>query len=108
VLTDAPSYTVAADRFTAATPGCPALVDAQGTLIAMTNGKQLSAPTAVRAQVTEVWREGFATARYVWLFPGNWTRIVWTASLRAYLLSHFRLVAFGSGGATPTGLYFRR
>jgi hypothetical protein len=115
VLTDAPSYTVAADRFTSvlysgSMAGCPALVDAQGTLIAMTGGKELGAPPAVRARVTALWAEGFGTAGYVWIFPGSWTRIPWTPALRAYLASHFRLIAFGGpavGGAPASGLYAR-
>lgn len=113
VLTDTPSYTVAADRFTAAKPGCPALVDPQGTLIAMTDGEDLGAPPLVRDRVTALWRQGFARARYVWIFPGSGSRIPWNQALRAYFAANFRLIAFrdtfASGGPVPpSGLYVRR
>jgi len=112
VLTDIPSYTVAADRFTTE-PGCPALVDPQGTLIAMTDGAELSAAPAVRAPVTAAWLAGLEQARYVWLFSGSGTRVPWNHELHAYLLAHFRLIAFrdayASGGTIPpSGLYERR
>lgn len=111
VLTDVPSYLVEADRFTTKA-GCPELVDPQGTLIAMTNGAELSTPTAVRAQVSAVWLAGFEHAEYVWLFSGNATRVPWTPELHAYLVTHFRLIAFGnaygiSRDIPPSGLYVR-
>jgi alpha-1,2-mannosyltransferase len=112
VLTDVPSYLVAADRF-ATKAGCPDLVDPQGTLIAMTNGAEMNAPRAVRARVAAVWLAGFEQAEYVWLFSGDATRVPWTPALHAYLLTHFRLIAFGNAyGASrdvpPSGLYVRR
>jgi hypothetical protein len=113
VLTDAPSYTVAANRFISTDPGCPALVDPQGTLIEMTDGRGVFAALAVRSKVSELWLNGFTAARYVWLFEGSATRIPWTPALNAYLASHFRLIAFGStsksgGDVPPSGLYVRR
>ena len=39
VLTDTASVTIVIGRFTASAPGCPALVDAVGTLIATTEGR---------------------------------------------------------------------
>jgi alpha-1,2-mannosyltransferase len=113
VLTDAPSYTMAANRFISTDPGCPALVDPQGTLIEMTDGRGVYAAPAVTSKVSELWLNGFTAARYVWLFPGSGTRIPWTPALNAYLVAHFRLIAFGStgksGGDVPrSGLYVRR
>ena len=113
VLTDAPSYTVAANRFISADPGCPALVDPQGTLIEMTDGRQMAATLPVISQVSTLWLNGFTAANYVWLFPGSGTRIPWTPALHAYLMAHFRLIAFGStynsyGNIPPSGLYARR
>ncbi len=43
VLTNDSSLTVSAGRFAPATPGCPAMVDAYGTLLAMTDGRKLRA-----------------------------------------------------------------
>jgi hypothetical protein len=111
VLTDTPSYTVAADRFITR-PGCPALVDSQGTLIAMTDGAELNASPAERAPVVAVWLAGFKQAQYVWLFPGDWTRVPWNRELYSYFTSHFHLIAFGAPADStrvvpPTGLYKR-
>jgi hypothetical protein len=39
VLTDTAAATVVIGRFSATSPGCPAMVDAVGTLIATTDGK---------------------------------------------------------------------
>jgi hypothetical protein len=113
VLTDAPSYTVAANRFISAVPGCPVLVDPQGTLIEMTDGQDLAAAPPVRSKVSALWLNDFTAARYVWLFPGSASRIPWTPALSSYLVAHFRLIAFAStgksrGGVPPSGLYVRR
>jgi hypothetical protein len=111
VLTDSPSYTVAADRFVTR-PGCPALVDPQGTLIAMTNGTEFSAAPSARARVSALWLSGLEQAQYVWLFEGNGTRVPWNHELHTYLQSHFRLIAFRGPASNfpydpPSGLYKR-
>jgi alpha-1,2-mannosyltransferase len=112
VLTDDASLTVSAGRFVPATPGCPALVDAYGTLLAMTDGRKLLAsPRDVRS-VTALWRAEFARAPYVWLETGSQGQIPWTASLYDYFTAHFRLLGLVNGpGAHDVpkgGLYVRR
>jgi alpha-1,2-mannosyltransferase len=111
VVTDIPSYTIASDRFVTR-PGCPALVDAQGTLIAMTDGAELNGSAAVRAPVIAVWLAAFEQAQYVLLFPGDNTRIPWNQELHSYLTTHFHLIAFrdpsdSSRFIPPSGLYKR-
>src|SRR5580693_7848668 len=79
VLTNDSSLTVSAGRFVPATPGCPAMVDAYGTLLAMTDGRKLLAsPREVRS-VTALWSAEFARAPYVWLETGSQGQIPWTA-----------------------------
>jgi hypothetical protein len=115
VLTDDTSLAVSAGRFAPAAPGCPAMVDAYGTLLAMTDGrKTLASPREVRA-VTALWSAEFARAPYVWLETGSGGQIPWTASLYDYFTDHFRLLGLVNGprvlGAhdVPTGgLYVRR
>jgi len=112
VLTDDTSLVVSADRFASAAPGCSAMVDAYGTLLAMTDGrKMLASPHEVRS-VTALWSAEFARAPYVWLETGSGGRIPWTASLYDYFTDHFRLLGLVNGpGAhdVPTGgLYVRR
>ena len=112
VLTNDPSLTVSADRFASASPACPAMVDAYGTLLAMTDGrKMLATPQQVRS-VTALWSAELARAPYVWLETGSQGQIPWTAALYAYFTSHFRLLGLVNGpGAHDVpegGLYVRR
>ena len=46
VLTDTASVTIVINRFSSSAPGCPALVDAVGTLISTTDGKDFAAGPA--------------------------------------------------------------
>jgi alpha-1,2-mannosyltransferase len=112
VLTNDSSLTVSADRFTPDAAGCPAIVDAYGTLLAMTDGRKTIAPAEQVNSVTAVWRSAFSRARYVWLLTGSQGQIPWTAALYAYFTSHFKLVGLVNGpGAHDVpegGLYVRR
>jgi len=116
VLTDTASVTIVTNRFSASSAGCPALVDAVGTLIATTDGKDFAAGTAVLAADTRTWQQAFEHAEYVWLIGNNGftgARIAWTPALHAYFVSHFRLIGLagsflGVGNVPPAGLYVRK
>jgi alpha-1,2-mannosyltransferase len=115
VVTDSASMTVTADRFVAREPGCAALVDSVGTMIALTNGQDVYARPAMLASVADVWRSAFSRAQYVWLvgrYGNTGNRIAWTSSLHSYFISHFRLISFrsrfrGTGYIPRGGLYVR-
>ena len=115
VLTDTVSATIVIDRFTAAAPGCPALVDAVGTLISSTDGQDLYGSPAVSARDTQAWQTAFEHAQYVWLYGARGytgARIIWTSSLHTYFTQHFRLIglrgSFGGSKLVPGGgLYVR-
>jgi hypothetical protein len=112
VLTNDSSLTISADRFVPASPGCPAMTDAYGTLLALTDGRKfLATPCEVRS-VTALWSAQFARAPYVWLESGSQGQIPWTAALYAYFTAHFRLLGLVNGpGAHDVpegGLYLRR
>ena len=115
VVTDTASATIAVNRFVAASPGCPLLVDSVGTLIATTGGQDLVGSQAARAADTRAWQQAFSQARYVWLIGngGNTgARIAWTPSLGAYFGRHFRLLGYasafrGHGNVPRGGLYVR-
>jgi alpha-1,2-mannosyltransferase len=116
VLTDTVSATIAIDRFSAGSPGCPPIVDTVGTLISTTDGQDFDGSLAVRLADTRVWQSAFSHAQYVWLVGNGGdtgARIVWTAALYAYFVRHFRLLAFpssfpGQTDVPPGGLYTRR
>jgi alpha-1,2-mannosyltransferase len=115
VLTDTASVTVVIGRFTAARPGCPALVDAVGTLISTTDGQDFAAGPAGLAADTQTWLTAFQHAQYVWLIGNNGytgARIAWTPALYSYFTSHFRLIGLpsfypGLGNVPRGGLYVR-
>ena len=112
VVTDSSAFTVAADRFAAGAPGCPPMVDAFGTLFAMTGGHQRDATAAMVRPVDAVWQTTLARARYVWLTSDTIGQIPWNSQLYGYLTGHFRLIGF-AGQPTPwrnvprPGLYVR-
>jgi len=116
VLTDTASVTIAIDRFSARSPGCPVVVDTVGTLIATTHGKDFVAGPEVLQADTQVWQQAFQHADYVWLIGNNGytgARIAWTPALHAYFTSHFTLIAMpssspGAGNVPRGGLYIRK
>jgi alpha-1,2-mannosyltransferase len=116
VLTDTAAATVVIGRFSASSPGCPAIVDTVGTLIATTHGKDFVAGPGVLQADTQVWQQAFEQARYVWLIGNNGytgARIAWTPALHAYFETHFRLIGLpssylGAGNVPRGGLYIRR
>ena len=112
VLSNDSSLTVSAGRFVPATPGCPAMVDAYGTLLAMTDGRKILASPREKRSVTALWSAEFARAPYVWLEAGSQGQIRWTAALYDYFTGHFRLLGLVNGpGAHDVpkgGLYVRR
>jgi len=116
VLTDTAAATVVIGRFSASSPGCPAIVDTVGTLIATTHGKDFVAGPGVLQADTQVWQQAFRQARYVWLIGNNGytgARIAWTPALHAYFETHFRLIGLpssylGAGNVPRGGLYIRK
>jgi hypothetical protein len=94
VLTNDPSLTISADRFA---PGCPTMVDAYGTLLALTDGRKTLAPPDQVRSVTALWRADFGRARYVWLETGSQGQIFWTPALYRYFTAHFRPLGLTNG-----------
>jgi alpha-1,2-mannosyltransferase len=94
VVTDDSAYAVAADRFSSGAPGCPPMVDAFGTLFAMTGGHQRDATAAMVRPVDAVWQTTLARADYVWFTGDTVGQIPWNSQLYGYLTGHFRLIGF--------------
>lgn len=109
VLTNDPSLTISADRFA---PSCPTMVDAYGTLLALTDGRKTLAPPGQVRSDTALWRADFGRARYVWLEAGSQGQIPWTPALYRYFTAHFRPLGLANGpGARdvpPGALYIYR
>jgi len=92
VLTDQVSLTIAADRFTSDVPGCPQIVDGDGTDLDLSGGKNGVTGAAKTAAVRAVWDAAFRHAQYVWLSSATTAarRIAWTPALKAYFAKNFR------------------
>jgi hypothetical protein len=113
VVSNVTALIVVADRFVPDTAGCSPLVDAYGTLIAMTDGHQMMAGRAMLGVVDKFWRSTFAHASFVWLIAPTQGEIPWTRSLHDYFLNRFRLIGLasihrGNSRIPRGGLYVRR
>jgi hypothetical protein len=113
VVSNGAAFTVAADRFYSDVPGCPAVVDPLGTMIAMTSGRYLEEAPAQLRPVVARWQTALDRAQYVWLTSGTFQEIPWNRPLNAYFTLHFRLIGLagdptGHRYVPAAGLYARR
>ena len=100
VVSNGAAFTVAADRFYSDVPGCPAVVDPLGTMIAMTSGRYLDDTPAQLRPVVALWQTALDRAQYVWLTSGTFEEIPWNRPLNGYFTHHFRLIGLAGD---PTG-----
>ncbi len=92
LVTDQTSLAIAADRFTAARPGCPDIMDALAATLVLSNGVSVQGGAADLPDVVAAWKKTFSEAQYVWLSPNNARRIPWTPALQLWFITHFQLL----------------
>jgi hypothetical protein len=92
VVTDQVSFTIAADRFTSASPGCPDVLDSLAATLTLSGGVSVPGGAGRIPRVAAGWEAVFGKAQYVWLSRGYQARIPWTDGLRSWFDAHFRLV----------------
>ncbi len=92
LVTDQTSLAIAADRFTAARPGCPDIMDALAATLVLSNGVSVQGGAADLPDVVAAWKKTFSEAQYVWLSPNNSRRIPWTPALQLWFTTHFQLL----------------
>jgi hypothetical protein len=92
VVSDQVSFTIAADRFIPASPGCPDVLDSLAATLTLSGGVSVPGGAGRIPQVTAGWEAVFGKAQYVWLSQGYQARIPWTGGLRSWFDAHFRLV----------------
>jgi alpha-1,2-mannosyltransferase len=97
VVTDQTSLLISANRFAAAHPGCPDIIDSLATTLVLSHGVSIQAGAAHSARLVSAWQSFFSRAEYVWLSGGNARRIPWTPELRSWFGEHFQ----------PAGPYVR-
>ena len=93
LVADQVSFAIAANRFTAPSPGCPDVVDSLATTLALSGGVSPQGGAGQAPAVVAGWEKIFGQARYVWLSAGAPARIPWTAGLQSWFGGHFRLLA---------------
>jgi alpha-1,2-mannosyltransferase len=78
VVADQVSMLIAADRFDAARPGCPDVIDALATTLVMTNGVSVQGGADKSdPQAIAQWQHILSQAQYVWLSPNYLKRVLW-------------------------------
>jgi alpha-1,2-mannosyltransferase len=92
VVTDETSLLISANRFAAARPGCPDIIDSLATTLVLSHGVSIQAGAARSARLVSAWQSFLSRADYVWLSDGNTRRIPWTPELRSWFGEHFRPV----------------
>ena len=105
VVTDEISLLISANRFTAAKPGCPDIIDSLAETLVLSNGVSVQAGAANMPQVVAAWQALFSKAQYVWLSSSNARRIPWSPELTNWFNSNFSQVYVY--GATNGTLYQR-
>ncbi len=104
VLTDQASYTIAADRFVSARPGCVPMVDGVGSDYSLSRGQSAATGAGRVPAVRALWMSALRGAQYVWLSPLSYKRIPWGArEISVYFDQNFVPVPKG-----PFGLYMRK
>jgi alpha-1,2-mannosyltransferase len=99
VVTDQVAMTIAVNRFTAATPGCPDVVDALAQTLTLSGGVSPQGGAGRDPRVIAGWEAILGRAQYVWLSGGHANRIPWTSQLNAWFNAHFHKVAVYHGYA---------
>ena len=90
VVSDQISLAIAANRFTAARPGCPDVLDGLAQTLVLSNGVSVQGGAASHPAVVAAWQSILSRADYVWLSPNNARRIPWTPELTSWFAANFR------------------
>jgi len=107
VVSDEISLTIAANRFTAARPGCPDVLDGLAQTLVLSNGVSIQGGATTHPDVVAAWQSILSRADYVWLSPNNARRIPWTPGLTAWFAANFQPLHV-RGHARGLGQVYRR
>jgi hypothetical protein len=92
-LSDQVAVTIAADRFTATSAGCPDVVDSLAQTLDFSHGKSPAGGAGQHTYVDAAWESVLGKAQYVWLTGGSGDRIPWQGRLRVWFQANFHQVA---------------
>lgn len=108
VVSDEIALTIAANRFTAGSGGCPDVLDSLATTLVAGNGVSVQGGAKALPQVVADWKAIFARADYVWLSGSSARRIPWTQELQAWFARDFRPLRPPPGEVSEGQVYVRR
>jgi hypothetical protein len=110
VVTDEVALTIAANRFEAAKPGCPVVIDSLATTLVLTHGISDQGGADRNPAAQAGWQQILTRAQYVWLSPNVWRRLPWRAGYPpAWFTADFRQIWPRTGWVRGLGnLYVRR
>ena len=107
VVSDQISLAIAANRFTAARPGCPDVLDGLAQTLVLSNGVSVQGGAASHPAVVAAWQSILSRADYVWLSPSNARRIPWTPELTSWFAANFQPLQV-RGHARDLGQVYKR
>jgi alpha-1,2-mannosyltransferase len=95
VVTDEVALLISANRFEAARPGCPVVIDSLATTLVLTHGQSVQGGAGTNQKAVAGWQAILLKAQYVWLSPNHWKRIPfgWNTVQWQWFSEHFRQIA---------------
>jgi len=108
VVSDEIALAIAANRFTAGSPGCPDVLDSLAVTLVAGRGVSVQGGAKALPRVAAEWRAVFGQADYVWLSGSSARRIPWTPALRRWFAGSFRPLRLPRGSFAEGRVYVRR
>ena len=88
-ISDAPILLVSANRYLANRPGCPAVVDPEGTLLALSAGRPRPASPAKVPGLAAIWHRWLARSEFFVESGTDVRRVPWTPGLATWFAHRF-------------------
>lgn len=109
VFTDQTSLVISANRFEAAKPGCPVVLDSLANTLVLTHGVSVQGGAIRNAKAAAAWRAIVSKAQFVWLSPNVWRRLPWRDGYPpAWFTEEYKQVAPPTGYIRGIGNLFER
>ena len=109
VFTDQTSLVISANRFEAARPGCPVVLDSLASTLVLTHGVSVQGGAIHDAKAAAAWRAIISKAQFVWLSPNVWRRLPWRDGYPpAWFTAEYKQVAPPAGYIRGIGNLFER
>jgi hypothetical protein len=108
VFADQVSFLIAANRFTAAEPGCPVVIDSLATTLALTHGVSIQAGADHDLQAVAAWESIMSRAQYLWFSPNYELRIPRPPAFWTWVWKYYTRIVDVDGSVPGFGQLFVR